>query len=476
MNLINKLKFLSLVTFSGLIFAQPTVAVLDFDAKGLPQYEVETLVERLRSELPNTKAVRLVDRKMIENILKEQGLQQSGCTTNECAAEIGALLGAQFMISGSIGKLGDTFTVDMKMVSVTTGEAERAKSLSFEGSIGALLIEMQILGWQIVGLKAPQPLILKRTGAEGGGKVTIAVMDFDPRGISQLEAQTLTDRFATELDATGKAILVDRRQMMEVMEEQGYDEAGCTSEECAAEVGALLGVKFMINGAIGKLGDTYTIDAKMFEVATGAAAKTKNATYNGPVDGLITEIEILAWELMGIKPPRALLQKRKGTITAGVAAPKTPGGAAARSAFFPGWGQLYTSNALDNDPVSRRKALIFFASEAGVGALAYLLYTNMTTSDEDNRTYHLQYLAATNRAEVRSFKSKSDAAKNDAQGTKNQLTLVLAVLGAAHVYNIFDAYMNGPIEQSAFLKNKSFDLVYNPDLNQPQMRFSIALD
>ena len=34
----------------------------------------------------------------------------------------------------------------------------------------------------------------------------------------------------------------------------------------------------MINGAIGKLGDTYTIDAKMFEVATGAAAKT-NATW-----------------------------------------------------------------------------------------------------------------------------------------------------------------------------------------------------
>ena len=277
------------------MFAQPSVAVLDFSANGLPAYEVETLVERLRSELPNTGAVRLVDRKMLENILQEQGLQQSGCTTAECSAEIGELLGAEFMISGSIGKLGGDFTVDMKMVSVTTGAAERAKSLTFGGDTGGLLVEMQILAWEIVGLKAPQALMLKRSGADGGEKITVAIMDFDPRGISQLEAQTLTDRFATEVDATGKAILVDRRQMMEVMEEQGYDEAGCTSEECAAEVGALLGVGFMINGAIGKLGDTYTIDAKMFEVATGAAAKTKNATYNGPVDGLITEIEILAW-------------------------------------------------------------------------------------------------------------------------------------------------------------------------------------
>ena len=46
--------------------------------------------------------------------------------------------------------------------------------------------------------------------------------------------------------------------------------------------------------------ETFTIDAKMFEVATGAASKTKNATYTGAVDGLITEIEILAWEMMGV--------------------------------------------------------------------------------------------------------------------------------------------------------------------------------
>ena len=192
--------------------------------------------------------MRLVDRKMLENILKEQGLQQSGCTTEECAAEIGELLGAQFMISGSVGKLGATFSVDAKMVSVSTGEMTRTKSVSFDGTVGGLLIEMQILAWEMMDLKPPQPLLLQRAGGDGvDKKVTVAVMDFDPRGISMLEARTLTYRFATELDATGRAILVDRRSMNEVMQEQGFDEAGCTSEECAAEVGALLGVEFMIN-------------------------------------------------------------------------------------------------------------------------------------------------------------------------------------------------------------------------------------
>ena len=148
MNFIKYIRWAMPMIFVGIALSQPTVAVLDFDANGIPEYEVETLVERLRSELPNTGAVRLVDRKMLENILKEQGLQQSGCTTDECAAQIGELLGAQYMISGSIGKLENTFTVDMKMVSVSTGAAERARNINFQGGVGGLLIEMQILNFQ----------------------------------------------------------------------------------------------------------------------------------------------------------------------------------------------------------------------------------------------------------------------------------------------------------------------------------------
>jgi hypothetical protein len=139
---------------------------------------------------------------------------------------------------------------------------------------------------------------------------TVAVLDFEPRGINALEAQTLTDLFATEIKNTGRAVLVDRSQMTKVMQEQGYEQAGCTSEECAAEVGALLGVEFMINGAIEKLGDTYTIDVKIFNVQTGTAERTKSVTYTGPVDGMITEIEILAWLMMGLEPPDYLMEKQ----------------------------------------------------------------------------------------------------------------------------------------------------------------------
>tara|TARA_B100001093_G_scaffold506916_2_gene566638 strand:+ start:929 stop:2008 length:1080 start_codon:yes stop_codon:yes gene_type:complete len=287
---------------------KPTVAILDFDGQGVDAGDVQTLTERMRTEIGNTNAIRLIERKAVEKIMAEQGFQQSGCTSDECAAEVGQLLGVQFMVSGTIGKMGKKYTIDCKMFSVETGETVRSKNATFEGDISGLLLEMQIMAWEIAGLEAPGNLKLKRAGSESTR--TVAVLDFEGRGITMQEAKTLTDRFTTSLASTEKVIMVERGTMVDVLEEQGFEAGACASDECAAEVGAMLGVEFMISGAIGKLGDTYTIDAKMFSVATGAAESMKSITYSGKVDGLIVEIEVLAWEILGLDPPRALKKKK----------------------------------------------------------------------------------------------------------------------------------------------------------------------
>jgi hypothetical protein len=45
----------------------------------------------------------------------------------------------------------------------------------------------------------------------------------------------------------------------------------------------------------------------MFTVETGQTEKTVSKTYKGEVDGLLAEIQIVAWELVGRDPPAALL-------------------------------------------------------------------------------------------------------------------------------------------------------------------------
>ena len=87
---------LTYILLTFLIFAtvqaqdsRPTVAILDFEGQGISVQEVQTLTERMRSEIGATNAVRLIERKAIESIMAEQGLAQSGCVSDECAAEVG---------------------------------------------------------------------------------------------------------------------------------------------------------------------------------------------------------------------------------------------------------------------------------------------------------------------------------------------------------------------------------------------------
>ena len=45
--------------------------------------------------------------------------------------------------------------------------------------------------------------------AQQSSVITVAVIDFEQEGLSELEVQTLTQRFISELESTAKAILFD---------------------------------------------------------------------------------------------------------------------------------------------------------------------------------------------------------------------------------------------------------------------------
>jgi len=120
-------------------YAQITISVLDFQANGLPLNEVSILSDRFRAELIQLKEYSVIERATMEEVLKEQGFQQSGCVTNECVVEIGELLGAQQMVAGSIGKLGTAYTVTARIIDIQTGEIINATTYDYEGNIGGLL-------------------------------------------------------------------------------------------------------------------------------------------------------------------------------------------------------------------------------------------------------------------------------------------------------------------------------------------------
>ena len=131
---------------------------------------------------------------------------------------------------------------------------------------------------------------------------SVAVLDLDARGISAIESASLTDRLRSELVKTGALTIVERGQMQTILNEQDFQLAGCTSDDCAVEVGQLLGVSKMIAGSIGRIGATYLLDIRIIDVTTGAIEQTLTQNYRGEIDGLIEAIEEMAWTIVGGKP------------------------------------------------------------------------------------------------------------------------------------------------------------------------------
>lgn len=117
------------------------VAVLDFQKTGsITNDDVQTLSNRFRAMLFQTKTFNVVERQKMKEILTEQEFILSDeCSTNECAVQVGQLLGVEYMIAGDIGLIGDTYTIDLRMIDVSTGQLVQTHSKDYDGKIAGLL-------------------------------------------------------------------------------------------------------------------------------------------------------------------------------------------------------------------------------------------------------------------------------------------------------------------------------------------------
>lgn len=152
------------------------------------------------------------------------------------------------------------------------------------------------LAWALVFFTFPVKIL-----SQNPERIPVAILDLEGRGISALEAATLTDRLRSEMVTIGAFVVVERGQMEMLLEEQGFQQTGCTSAECAVEVGKLLGVQKMITGSIGKLGELYTVDARMFDVQTGEIERVSKREHRGGIEGLIDLLEVVTKDLAGIE-------------------------------------------------------------------------------------------------------------------------------------------------------------------------------
>ncbi|MFH1852084.1 MAG: hypothetical protein ABIA75_07030 [Candidatus Neomarinimicrobiota bacterium] len=121
------------------------------------------------------------------------------------------------------------------------------------------------------------------------GQKAVAVIDFEPINLNAGEALALSERFRNEIQALDTVnVYIDRGSMESVLEEQGFQQTGCTSNECAVELGQMLGAEEIIVGTVGLIGSTYSINVRSIAVMNGKILRTASRDYRGEIDQVLT--------------------------------------------------------------------------------------------------------------------------------------------------------------------------------------------
>jgi TolB-like protein len=110
-----------------------TMAVSTFDPQGVSATDAAVVSDMLRNQLIKEGAFNLVEKANMDKILGEQAFQQTGCTTSECAVKLGKVLNVKFLVVGSMGKLGDSFVISMRVIDVETAKAVYSDEFDAKG-------------------------------------------------------------------------------------------------------------------------------------------------------------------------------------------------------------------------------------------------------------------------------------------------------------------------------------------------------
>ena len=139
---------------------------------------------------------------------------------------------------------------------------------------------------------------------------TIAVLDLNAKGISQAEADYLSDymrgqvtRLVTSEEYKKRTgtnyTVVERSQMDKIFEQFEIQNTGCTDITCAVEFGKMLSVERIVIGSVGLVGQTYSISTRIVDVESAGTITVADYTYQGQIDDLLrTGITSVVDELM----------------------------------------------------------------------------------------------------------------------------------------------------------------------------------
>lgn len=127
----------------------------------------------------------------------------------------------------------------------------------------------------------PLALLGQEEDTNADPKKNVGVMNFNSRGVSEVEAEVFTETFRSVLVESDIFIVLDRNNMSLILGEQSFQQSGCTDASCAVEIGKMLNMHYMIIGNLVKIddGEGYTVFTDLVNVESGTIDRSANIQF-----------------------------------------------------------------------------------------------------------------------------------------------------------------------------------------------------
>ncbi|MCX5776199.1 MAG: hypothetical protein NTX32_00990 [Candidatus Firestonebacteria bacterium] len=117
-------------------------------------------------------------------------------------------------------------------------------------------------------------LLFLITQTYASDKISMAVNDFDASGVTPAIAASVADFIQDGLMQTGRFTVVERKNVQKLLKEQMFQKTGCTSTECAVEIGKMLNVNNIVTGRVSQMGSRIVISLSLVDVEAGKIGLT----------------------------------------------------------------------------------------------------------------------------------------------------------------------------------------------------------
>lgn len=115
------------------------VAVLDLKASGIDATVAKNLTELITAESAKIPGYKIIAHSEVKDLVNFEVEKQSmGCDDPSCFTELGSALGVDLVVSGSVGKVGETIVVTLKLIDVKKVESKNRVGDTLVGDVAIL--------------------------------------------------------------------------------------------------------------------------------------------------------------------------------------------------------------------------------------------------------------------------------------------------------------------------------------------------